>query len=495
MKLLRNLLMLLVFALPTGANAVSAGCENYSSDCDSLVACELYTSFADAQSGLTVNFNASTAKAILAAPSCTNYADRFKRDISTTIDNVNVTINWDKVREIIRNGGVSLDNGSSEMMSDSEIIELIIKVLGPDNTQQENFFKELAKSYVAAHKISDTTKLDDAFVLNFLADNDPQLTKYQKTLGELTGQIAEPDLGIDLDWDAILEEISEIMDQTMRKYGALVCENNRSYEGLIDAVGWIVTAVAAVTTFYGGGAGGAAVAAGRAALGAGMKASARALAKVGGKAAARKLSQQGGKQLAKSAIKLGLKTNMRGWNNYAGKGVLRAGVKNYVKIVGKNLKNKWTRLAAAGALIYQGGQAAGVAYSLVSSDADKEIVNCQDLDHNEGCYTVCGDSTTGWKGQLDMLNAQVLKPVMGKLYCVNEKDYHLYDNDTGAKLVMDANQLKQVKANMHKIQDKHPCDWNEDDIDMYIGYFIHNPDTLEISQDAMIIEDIIRIDD
>lgn len=498
MKFLRNLLMLLCFAIPTGAFAVSDDCQTYSGDCDGLVACELYRSFTDAQSGLTVNFNQATANAILSSPNCKNYADKFKHDVSEQIDGVNIAINWATVREIIKNGGsvpLNNDSGNAEMMSDAEIIELIIKALGPDTKEQEAFFKALATSYVSAHKASDKTWLDDAFVINFLGDNDPQLTKYQKPISELTGKVEEKDLGIDVDWDAILEEISEVMDQTMRKYGALVCENNRSYEGLIDAVGWIVTAVAAVATFYGGGAGGAAVAAGRAALGAGLKASARALAKVGGKAAAKRLSKQGGKQLAKSAVKLGLKANMRGWNNYAGKGVLRAGVKNYVKIVGKNLKNKWTALAATGALIYQGGKGAGLGYSLLSSDADKEIVNCQDVDHNEGCYTVCGDSPTGWKGKLDMLNANVLQPVMGKQYCVKESDYHLYEINTGKKLVMDANQIKKVKANMSKIQDKSPCDWNEDDIDMYIGYFIYDPDTLDINDSAMIIEDVIRIDD
>lgn len=494
MKLLRNLLMMFCLALPTGAFAVSMGCESYASDCDGLVACELYNSVVDAESGIAVDFNSTVARAIVgAAPKCDNYPDRFKRNISEKIGGITVAINWNQVRGIIKTGAASA--GTAE---NAQIIDLIVRVLGPDTTEQETFFRALATAYVAANQADETSRLDDAFVINFLADNDPQLTRYKTTLGTLTGTVSEPDLGIDIDWDAILEEISEVMDQTMGKYSALVCENNRSYEGLIDAVGWIATAVAAVATFYSGGAGGAAVVAGRAALGAGLKASARALAKVGGKAAAKRLSRQGGKQLAKSAIKLGMKANMRGWQNYAGKGVLRAGIKNYVKIVGNNLKNKWTALAAAGALIYQ-GSTAGLGYSLISSDTDKEIVNCQDVDHNEGCYTVCGDSPTGWKGQLDMLNANVLQPVMGKQYCVSETDYHLYEITStgrqGAKLTMDAAQLQQVKANMSKIQDKQPCDWNEDDIDMYIGHFIYDPDTLNITDQAMIIEDIIRIDD
>ena len=392
-------------------------------------------------------------------------------------------------------GTSSSDTGE---LSNAELIELIIKALGPDTKEQEKFFQALATSYVSANKKDETTHLDDAFVIGFLGDNDPELTKYKTPLSQLTGTVTEQQLGIDIDWDAILEEISEVLDQASPKYGALVCENNRSYEGLIDAVGWITTAVAAVATFYAGGAGGAAVTAGRAALGAGLKASAKALAKVGGKAAAKRASAQGGKQLAKSAVKLGLKTNMRGWNNYAGKGVLRAGVKNYAKVAGKNLKNKWTALAATGALIYQGSNA-GLGYSLLSSDADKEIVNCQDVDHNEGCYTVCGDSPTGWKGKLDMLNSVVLQPITGKKYCVNESDYHLYEittnNSMGKKLILNADQLAQMRSKIKQIQDKEPCDWNEDDIDMYIGSFVHDPDTLDVTTEAMMIQDIIRIDD
>ncbi len=491
MKFIRRLFFLLLLTLPNGAFAVSAGCMEYT-NCDGRVACELYEELLNAQSGMAADYNTAAANAILSLPQCSGYADKFKRDISETIGTVKVEIKWDLVRQIIKNGNIAPTD--PDMMSNAELTELIIKVLGPDTKAQEDFFRALATKYIAANRADNTARLDDAFVISFLGDGN-NLEKYKTPLSQLTGHITEAELGIDVNWDDILTEVSNVMDVTLRKYSALVCENNRSYQGLIDAFGWILTAAAAVGTFYSGGAGGIAVATGRAALATGLKASARAIAKLGGKAAAKKLNRQSGKMFAKSAIKLGLKTNMRGWNNYAGKGVLRTGVKNYVKTAAKNLKNKWTALAATGALIYQGASSAGLGYSLLSSDADKEIVNCQDLDHNEGCYTVCGDSITGYKGQMDMLNAQVLKPVMGKTYCVNERDYHLYDTATNKKIVMDAAQIKKIKANMSKIQDKQPCDWNEDDIDMYIGFFIHDPDTLDISTEAMIIEDIIRIDD
>lgn len=499
MSFIKKILLLAFMILPTAGFAASMECKKYT-DCDSMVACELYSKIIDAQSGLSVNFDFATAKAIMSLPNCAGYENKFKHNISETIENIKIDINWATVRKIIQNGGTVTPDETTGEMATSELVDLIVKVLGPDTKEQETFFQALATEYVAANQKDETTHLDDAFVINFLGDNDPQLSKYKTALTPLTGTITEQELGIDIDWDAILEEISEVLDQVSPKYGALVCENNRSWQGAIDALGWIVTAVAAIGTFYTGGAGGAAVAAGRAALGAGLKASARALAKVGGKAAAKRLSKQGGKQLAKSAVKLGLKTNMRGWNNYVGKGVLRAGIKNYAKIAGKNLSKKWVLLSGAGALVYWGGKGnAGTGYSLLSSDADKEIVNCQDLDHNEGCYTVCGDSPTGWKGTLDMLNQHVLQPITGKKYCVNETDYQLYEitanNGIGAKLIIDADQLKQLRSKIKLIQDKRPCDYNEDDIDMYIGSFVHDPDKLDISTEGMIIQDLIRIDD
>ena len=41
---------------------------------------------------------------------------------------------------------------------------------------------------------------------------------------------------------------------------------------------------------------------------------------------------------------------------------------------------------------------------------------------------------------------------------------------------------------------RHGCDWNEDDIDMYFGSFLYDPDTLEPST-SLIIEEFIRLDD
>ena len=307
-------------------------------------------------------------------------------------------------------------------------------------------------------------------------------------------------MGVSVNWDDVLIEISNTLDATQQKRGVLLCENNRSWQATIDIVGWGITAVAAVLTFYAGGAGGVAVTAGRAAVGTGLKAAARGIARVGGKAAAKRVSSAGGRMLAKSAIDLGMKANMRGYARYAGRGVLKAGVKKYIKTVGANLVRKTTLLADAGALVYLIGSnvannAASTLYSLVSSDLANDIINCKDVDHNEGCYTVCGDGMGG-----DDMNNKVFNPIFGKSYCVNESDYTLHeinpDGSRGNILVMDATQWTQMKEKINtSVKDTGKCDWNEDDIDMYAGFYVYDPDTLEISDQGLVIDDTIRIDD
>ncbi len=482
--------------LPTGAlHAGTAGCEQFS-DCDTRIACELYETFQNAQSGMAQDFNTPTAQAIIENPSCTNYPDKFKNNIDATIENTKLAIDWNLVRDKIKNGinATGTTNGDADTITREELIELYINALGPDTKEQEAFFKDLATQYVSASHSNDQIMLDDAFVLNMLSEGNT-LNKYKKPLSELTGEQDIEDLNIFLNWDDILLAVSNVLDTTSKTYGAMVCENNRSWEGMIDAVGWIVTAVAAIATFYSGGAGGAAVAAGRAALGAGLKQAAKAAAKVGAKKLATKISKQGSKQLAKSAVKIGMKKNMRGWATYTNKGnikgLVKGASKHFVKKVKANLKNKWTKLAAAGAIIYQGANA-GTGYSLLSSDLDKEIVNCQDLDHNEGCYTVCGDGAAN-----DDLNAKVIKPATGRTACVGT-DYHLYElNGTskGKRFFFSAAEYKKMEPLIKSLKDTGKCDWNEDDIDMYIGSFIYDPDTLEVTTDAIIIENAFRLDD
>ena len=109
----------------------------------------------------------------------------------------------------------------------------------------------------------------------------------------------------------------------------------------------------------------------------------------------------------------------------------------------------------------------------------------------------------------DYLNRFVFKPLLGKTYCVNSGDYALYemksDGSPGEVLLYDESKHEDiVKLIKSKVKDKSHsdgmfsqwgCDWNEDDIDMYFGFYVYDPDTLEISKEAMIVDEAIRIDD
>lgn len=505
MNLLKKIFSVLVFSvfLCTGVRAddVSADCKQYT-DCDALVACELYTEVERALSGMNTDYNGAVARAAKSLPNCANYPDKFKNNIDVVVSDapqVRLTIDWSVVRQ--RMNETQSGDTTTTASADAELISYIVyQVFGPDNKAQEAFFTALAKAYIAANKADQTARLNDAFVIDFLGKGN-NLDKYKSGLIGLTGTDKDTQLGIDVTWDDVLITVSDVLDTATAPRGALVCENNRSWQMGIDLVGWAATIVAAVLTFYSGGAGGVAVASGRAAVGAGLRAAAKGIAKFGGKATAKQVAKKGSKQLARSAIKLGLKKDMRGWAKYKGKGVLKTGVKKYVKAVGANLKTKRAILANAGAAVYLIGgtvasnTAAGTIYGLVESELSKDYVNCQDLDHNEGCYTVCGDG----RGT-DDLNTKALKPVLGKTYCVNEKDYALYEitssGGRGKPLRMTQAQWKTIKQKINSsVKDRGNCDYNEDDIDMYVGFFMHDPDTLEASDQTLIIEDIIRLDD
>ena len=510
MKFIRNILFFICATfccIGASVAAISSECEKYT-DCDMLVACELTLQIENAIAGLATDYEGAVANAANYLTACANYPDSFKNNIDAVIHEnpqIKLTINWDNVRKRMRNGEQANFDGS-----DLELVNLIVDIFGPDTQAQKIFFTALATAYVNADKIDPSVLLDDAFVLDFLSQGD-NLNKYKSALVTLTGETFDSDMGIDVSWDDILIAISEIMDQADKKMGAIVCENNRSIQLGIDIAGWAVAIVAAVATFYTGGAGGAGVVAGKAAIGTGLKAAAKGLAKVGAKGAAKKLSKTGGKQLAKAALKKGFSNRQAiriAQSTLKSKGLLRAATKTFKKEIGKNLGKKWTKAAVANAVVYNVGR--GVAkntavspstiYSLVGSDLDKEFVNCQDLDHNDGCYSVCGDGIEN-----DYLNRHVFKPMFGKSVCVAEDDFALYelnpDGSRGKLMIFDANKynemLKRIKQHVVNKSDskKFGCDWNEDDIDMYFGTFIYDPDTLEISEEGMLIHDAIRIDD
>lgn len=501
MFLSRFLLTFVVtFGIASGAHAaISDACSSYT-DCDELVACELYEEVEKAMSGLSADYNGAVARAASYLNKCSNYPDLFAKNIDVNLSDdpyVQLTIDWSAVRNRMRYG--SQGGFTSE---DMELVEDIAALFSPADVTaaQKKFFEALATAYINANRSDPTSRLDDAFVLNFLGEDD-NFAKYRNVVRDLTGTVQDEDYGIDVDWDEVLVNISIVLDKAEQKRSALVCENHRSIQAGIDVFSWVATAVAAIFTIYAGGAGGVAVAGVKAAVGTGLKAAAKGVAKAGGKAAAKRMAKSGTKMVAKSAIKLGLKKDLRGLAIYKGKGVVKTAAKRFVKQAGKNLATKKGVLLAGGALVTQIGKSAvknnatGLLYSLVESGLSKDIVNCTNLDKNEGCYTVCGYGNGD-----DDLNTKVFNVELKKSYCVNPDDYALYeinpDGSRGTLLVMEPEKWNAIKRRIKtQVADKGKCDWNEDDIDMYAGFMIYDPDTLEISDQDMVIDDFIRIDD
>jgi hypothetical protein len=409
-------------------------------------------------------------------------------------------------------GNTTADSSTSAnpSASDADVIAAIVTFLNPQNNNEKTFFTDLATDFVSKAAKDDNLIMDNSFVYNFLSEKDKELKKYEKALITVSGTAQSEELRIDIDWDEVKINISTLFDSLFRRRGALICENNRSYQIGLDTALWVATAAAAIASF---GAGGVAAASGRAALGAGLKALAKGAAKVGLKSAAKSLSKTGGKQIVKGAVKAGLKKNMKGWALPA---VQKKAARNIAKKAGQNLITKRGILLASGAVagtIYLTGKessssnAVGTLYSLVESGVSTEIINCQDLDYGEGCYAVCGHDKPD-----DDLNTKVFKPILGHNYCVSETDYTLYDMETKKPLMMTNDQYEKVTKKIRSdvvdqgvMQDKwksltnqkggrHGCDWNEDDIDMYFGSYIYDPDDMTPSKE-MIIEEVIRIDD
>ncbi len=493
---LKGLFFGIVMLLPTMATAqLSSECEKYT-DCDMVAACELAIQAERAAAGQSYDFEGAIVQTIKWRTACANYAGEFTKNIDVTLsDNppVRMVINWDSVRNRVASGG---DGNFDD--ADLAMLDALLNILGADTQAQEKFFRALASAYIVALNADDTLILNDSFILEWLGEND-NLAKYSTGLRDLTGTIVIDDenLTIDIDWDNILIEVSNVLDVANQKRSLLVCENNRSYQIGIDGIGYAAAAVAAFFTLYAGGAGGAGVVAVKAGVGELLKGASKiAIRKTTKKA----LKTAGGKLLSKQAVKVGMRGATRNFAQYKGKGVLRKAAKNYIKEVGKNMITKRALLADAGvALWYFGknsfaGSAMGTMYSLVSSDLDTSYVNCQDVDYNEGCYTVCGHGNGS-----DDLNQKVFLPILGKTYCVDEKTYALHEMKDGVKgerMLFDGEKWPEIRAKMESsVADLGHCDRNEDDIDVYAGRLFYDPDTMKVDPEAMTIDAVLRIDD
>lgn len=324
-------------------------------------------------------------------------------------------------------------------------VDEIVALLNPSNTEEKELFTALANSYLTAKRQNATLKLDNDFISGFFAEASHRPERYKDALANLSTKPNVSINNIDIDWLALSQSLSGIMDEQQRIYGAMVCENNRSLQMALDIGSW-----ATIILPIGG---------------PGLKAGYGAAKAVTGLSKASKFATAAAKTAGgKIASKKGLAL--------IGTGI--AGL-NADKIISGD----------------QASEVASTFYSLFNSDADTSIINCKDLDKNEGCYTVCGQ--IGPQDQ-DDLNKKVFQKILKKSYCVDPDTYILQDIDTREPLQMDAQQKEDILTAIQAdtFHDNGNCDRNEDDIDIYVGYYVSNPQS---GGTDLSVTDVSRLDD
>ncbi|MDE6477786.1 MAG: hypothetical protein K2L94_00890, partial [Alphaproteobacteria bacterium] len=167
--------------------------------------------------------------------------------------------------------------------------------------------------------------------------------------------------------------------------------------------------------------------------------------------------------------------------------------------------NALTRALTTFALSTPISAAGGIAavYSFLSSELNTKVMNCTGTDAGEGCYLSCTKDPLG--SPTDDLNTKVFRKIFGQNLCVDEdSNYALRvikkDGLPVPGDIFKANQKlwDQAKSIIIKdVADQGNCDWNEDDIDMYIGAPLYDASTLYPTADGAtsIIIDAIRLDD
>ncbi|MBQ8293887.1 MAG: hypothetical protein IJX89_00685 [Alphaproteobacteria bacterium] len=154
-----------------------------------------------------------------------------------------------------------------------------------------------------------------------------------------------------------------------------------------------------------------------------------------------------------------------------------------------------TPIAVAGAV--------GSVYSFLESGFNPQIMNCTDTDQGEGCYLSCTKDSLG--SPTDDLNTKVFKPIFGKNLCIDEENNYVLREipSTGLPMAGDVfittnDKWAAAKAKIESdVKNKGNCDWNEDDIDMYIGAPLYDPSTLMPTGNGAtgLLIDGLRIDD
>lgn len=358
--------------------------------------------------------------------------------------------------------------------------------------------------------------------------------------------LADPDLTIDVDWDYLTEEVAAALTTTGNYRQLFVCENHRSLQAGIDAALWATTIVSAVFSF---GTAGVTVQAGKTALVQGVKnltkigvkkgaktAAVQATAKklgydIADKAAAKAAKVAAKKAVDNNAVVISIKATNKRLKNPGIKKAIQTGVANgtipgpdgtaalnliddliakeaaYATIINAEkaatqaLKTALTRFAISTPATIGAGWL-GI-YSFLESELNTQVMNCTNTDRGEGCYVSCTkDSLTA---PTDDLNTKVFKPIFGKNLCVDEENNYVLREISASgipmadKVFMTTNEKwTTAKTKIEQsVKDQGNCDWNEDDIDIYVGAPLYDPSTLMPTGNGAtgLLIDGMRIDD
>lgn len=165
------------------------------------------------------------------------------------------------------------------------------------------------------------------------------------------------------------------------------------------------------------------------------------------------------------------------------------------------LKTALTKFAISTPIAAAGGIAS--IYSFLESGFNPQIMNCTDTDKGEGCYTSCTKDSLN--APTDDLNTKVFKPIFGKNLCIDEENNYVLREipntglPTAGKVFMTTNEKwATAKEKIESdVKDKGNCDWNEDDIDIYVGAPLYDPSTLMPADNGAtgLLIDGIRIDE
>ncbi len=372
-------------------------------------------------------------------------------------------------------------------------------------------------------------------------------------------EIISDEIIMDINWDYIAEQVAAALTLTDNKRALYVCENNRSYQAGLDGVLWATTVIAAVFSFGTAvpaiqGAKAAVIGGGKqlvkmmvkrganatirsAAKDAAVSATAKRMAaeiaaETAKVTAARAAATAAADAVAADATIASIKQSLRASGKKASTGAVKrqlnariaanardTAAKHSLKLLEEQAAKKTAMRALAGVTeeamatktlnaaltrfaISAPLSAIGVAgsiYSFLASDLNPQVMNCHDLDAGEGCYTTCEESLSN---PTDDLNTKVFKRVFGRNLCVDTETYILREITPGLPMpgnvfmTTDQQWARAKDIIRNNVADQGNCDWNEDDIDIYVGAPHYDPSTLEPiagGLETLLIE-AIRID-